>query len=125
MGQVPGPSFIPWSGACNLRDLLDQFQSAPPCGLHKNEAAVAGGFTRTSTSHMEMLLQLGRNTLEFAVEVGANRVDGGDNYDRNASGNQPVFDCSCTRLIFEKRRNSRHVTAPCNCSYGRNVAVRD
>jgi hypothetical protein len=74
---------------------------------------------------MEMLLQLGRNTLELAVEVGANRVDGRDNHDRNASGDQPVFDCSCTGFIFEKRKHARHVTAPCNCSYGRNVPVRD
>jgi hypothetical protein len=52
---------------------------------------------------MEMLLQLGRNTLELAVEVGADRVNGGDNHNRNPSGDQPIFDCSCTGFIFEKR----------------------
>ena len=40
---------------------------------------------------MEMSLKLDRNATEFSVQVGADRIDRGDDHDRNTSGYEPIF----------------------------------
>jgi hypothetical protein len=77
---------------------------------HKEEAAVTGGFSPDPATWM--LFKLGRDATEFRVEAATNRVDGGDDNDRNAGSDQTVFDCGRTRLVFEKRKNSRHDALP-------------
>jgi len=58
----------------------------------------------------ESLLQLGRNARELAVERGADRIDRRNDDDRNASGNQALFNRSRTRLVLEKRKQLGNLT---------------
>src|SRR5262245_3762419 len=39
------------------------------------------------------LLELGRNRIELRIEGAADRIHAGDDHDRDAGGNQPVFNC--------------------------------
>jgi hypothetical protein len=53
--------------------------------VSKKEAAKAAA-SLDPASHMEMLLKLGRNAVEFSVEAGADRIDGSDDHDWNTGG---------------------------------------
>jgi len=57
---------------------------------------------------MSRLLQLGRDAVELGIEAGADRIDGGDDHDRNAGGNQAVFNRGSAGLILQKRKYLRH-----------------
>jgi hypothetical protein len=75
----------------------------------KKEAAISGGSDRTSKP-WSVLLKLGRNAGELAVERGADRIDRGDDHDRNARSNQTVFNGRSAGFILEERKDARHVT---------------
>ena len=79
--------------------------------ISKKKPPIDGGF-KCIRPRVE-LLQLRRDGIELGIEVGADRVDGGDDHDRNAGGDQAVFDGGGPRLIFQKRKNLRHVTGSC------------
>src|SRR5260370_565408 len=51
------------------------------------------------------LLQFGRDELEFGIEGGADTVDGNDDHDRNAGGDQTVFDGGGAGFILHETRN--------------------
>jgi len=53
--------------------------------------------------------------VERGLEVAANRCDGGDDHDRNASGDQAILDRGGTRLVLEKCKYFRHPSTPCCC----------
>jgi hypothetical protein len=55
-----------------------------------------------------MLLELRRDARERGIEFAAQSIDYGDNRNRDASGNQAVFDGGSSRLVFQKRNDSRH-----------------
>ena len=62
-------------------------------GHEKRTAALAGGqSTQTSDVYEGSLLKLGRNTLERAIERGADRIHAGDNHDRDTRGDQAILD---------------------------------
>ena len=63
----------------------------------KKEAAIFGGSILSFTQEAEILLQLGRNARELAVERGADRID----HDRDTGSDQAVFNRSRTRLVLE------------------------
>jgi hypothetical protein len=77
--------------------------------LLKEEAAETAA-SSDPASHIEMLLKLGRNAGELAVERAADRIDCRNNHNGNAGGNKSVFDRGGTGFVFQKRENSRHVT---------------
>jgi hypothetical protein len=52
----------------------------------------------------------GPNSGERGVELGADQLDGGDDHDRNASGDEAVFDRSGTRLVLQKCKHFGHVS---------------
>src|SRR6185312_13346473 len=54
------------------------------------------------------LFQLGRDAAEVGVQLRADRVDDGDDGNRDASSDQTVFDRGRTRLVLEKRNNLGH-----------------
>jgi len=68
------------------------------------KAAVAGGFTSIGQK-CGRLLELGRDAREARVELAANRIDDGDNRDRDAGGDQTIFDGGGFALIFHKCNN--------------------
>jgi hypothetical protein len=76
----------------------------------KKEAAIFGGSILSFTQEAEILLQLGRNARELAVERRADRIDRRDDHDRDTGGDQAVFNCSRTRLVLEKRKQLRYLT---------------
>jgi hypothetical protein len=47
---------------------------------------------------------------ERGIELGADRLDGGDDHDRNAGGDQAVLDRSGTRLVLQKCKRFGHVS---------------
>jgi len=53
----------------------------------------------------ESLLQLGRDAGELAVEGRADRIDGRDDHNGNASGDEAIFNGRRTRLILQKRKH--------------------
>jgi hypothetical protein len=57
-----------------------------------------------------ILLELGRNAGELAVERAADRIDRRNNHNGNARGDEPVLDRGGTGFVFQKRENLRHVT---------------
>jgi len=64
-------------------------------------------------SHKEsVLLELSRNARELGIERCADRIDGCDDHDRNAGGDQTIFNRGRARLVPEKRENLRHVRTP-------------
>ena len=63
-----------------------------------DEAGVTGGFD--CPSHGTVLLQLRRDGGELAVEGGADRIDGSNDHDRNASGDQAVLNRGRSRLVL-------------------------
>jgi hypothetical protein len=58
------------------------------------------------------LLELRGDALEFAVQVGTNRIDSRDNNNRNTGSDQAVFNRGRPRLILQKRNNFRHLSPP-------------
>ena len=50
------------------------------------------------------LLQLRGDGVEFRVKSGADRVDGGDNHNRNAGSDQAVFNRSGASTRFSEKR---------------------
>ena len=72
-----------------------------PETARKKEAAIFGGSILSFTQEAEILLQLGRNARELAVERRADRIDRRDDHDRDTGGDQAVFDRSRTRLVLE------------------------
>jgi hypothetical protein len=55
------------------------------------------------------LLERGADTREGVVERGAHRADGGKNHDRDAAGDQRIFDRGRTRFIPPERKKPGHV----------------
>jgi hypothetical protein len=51
------------------------------------------------------LFQRGRDTLEVRFQGGADTVDGSDDHDRDAGGDQAVFDGSGAGLVLQEARN--------------------
>jgi hypothetical protein len=66
-----------------------------------NEAAICGGYQPEPIRVIwSALLELGRDVIELGVETRADCIDGGDDDDRNTSGNQAVFNRSRARLVL-------------------------
>jgi hypothetical protein len=57
---------------------------------------------------MWTLFKLRRDARERGIELAAQSIDYGDDRDRDASGNQAVFDGGSPRLVFQKRDYFRH-----------------
>jgi hypothetical protein len=64
--------------------------------MFNKEAACEGGFFRSGHTK-SVLLELGRDTGQFGVEGRTNRIDRSDDHDRNAGGDQTVFNCGPLR----------------------------
>ena len=75
------------------------------------EAAHRGGLL-VSVQNYEALLELGRDTRERVVELSAKAIDHGNDSDRDAGGNQAVFNCGSARLILQKRDEFSHDLTP-------------
>jgi hypothetical protein len=58
------------------------------------------------------LLKLGLDARERAVELGAQTIDHGDDRDRNAGGNQTIFDGGSARVVFQETNKLVHHTVP-------------
>lgn len=58
-----------------------------------------------------MLLELRRDALELGIQRATQRIDNCDDRNRNAGGNEPVFDRGRRRLVPEERYKLRHVTS--------------
>ena len=54
------------------------------------------------------LFKLGRDAREVRIERGAYGIDGGNDHNRNASGDQTVFNGRSTRLVLQKCDYSGH-----------------
>ena len=57
-----------------------------------------------STTCVSELLQLRRDAVELGVKSGADRIDGGDDHDRNAGGDQAIFDSGASNSFFRNAR---------------------
>ena len=60
------------------------------------------------TATPNSLFQLLRDVVELGVERAADCIDGGDNHDRNAGGDQSILDGGSTGLVFKKSHDFRH-----------------
>jgi len=75
----------------------------------RREAAISGGFSRTSTAKWRLSLKLGRDVCELGVEGAADGVDSRDDDNRDASRDQSVLDGRSAILISDKCKNLRHM----------------
>jgi hypothetical protein len=49
------------------------------------------------------------NVLELRIERAADRIDACDDHNRNAGGDQAIFDGGSARLVFEERKKGTHL----------------
>ena len=56
------------------------------------------------------LFELLGDVIELGIKRAAYRIDGGNDHDRNAGGNQAVFDNGSTGLIMQKGNDFTHLT---------------
>ncbi len=64
-----------------------------------------------SLFHSVSLLQRGRYSRERRIELRAKALHRRDDGDRNASGDQPVFDCShATFVVYKLPQQGSHVS---------------
>jgi len=56
-----------------------------------------------------VLLELGRDRLELRVQGCTDRIDRRDDHNRNAGGDQTIFDGGSARLVFEERKKGMHL----------------
>jgi hypothetical protein len=59
-----------------------------------------------------VLLELGRNARELGIECRADRIDSRNDHDRNAGGDQTIFNRGRAGFVLEKRENFQHVRTP-------------
>jgi hypothetical protein len=71
----------------------------------KKKPPVAGGFF---TSSLLSLLKLGRDAREIRVELRAQGIDDGDNRNRDAGGDQAVFDGGSAIFVFQESNKLGH-----------------
>jgi hypothetical protein len=91
----------------NLPRVKDEVRaSIPP--VNEKGAAVSGGSGCVQV--MSQLLKLGRDAVELGVEARADRIDRGNDHDRNAGGNQTIFNRGGAGLILQKSKDLRHLT---------------
>ena len=60
----------------------------------------------------EVLFKLGRDARKLVVQRSAKAIDHGDDSDRDAGGNQAVFNSGRARLILQKRGELGHKSTP-------------
>jgi hypothetical protein len=92
----------------------------------KKEAAISGGSILSFTQEAEILLQMGRNARELAVERGADRIDRRNDHDRDTGGDQAVFNRSRTRLVLENANSldiRRTPSSRCSTSCSATIIV--
>ena len=76
------------------------------------KAADKGGLLR-SIIRLQALFQLRRDAAEACIQLGADAVDGSDNHNRDAGGDQAIFDGRRSGLILPKAgKKMRHTIAP-------------
>jgi hypothetical protein len=56
------------------------------------------------------LFELLGNVIELGIKRAADRIDGGNDHNRDAGGDQAVFDSGSTRLIIQKGNDLTHLT---------------
>jgi len=56
------------------------------------------------------LLQLRRDARESGVEGRTERIDGGNDSDRDTGSNEAIFDGGCSRLVIPKCNHLGHLT---------------
>ena len=78
--------------------------------ISKEEAAGQSGFFRSPDHVWSVLPELGRDSIESAIEGRTHCIDAGDNHDRNTSRDQAVFNRGGARLILQKRKGFKHPT---------------
>ena len=69
----------------------------------KKAAGGSGGFFQYSYVWSYALFKLLGDVIELGIERAADRIDGSNDHNRNAGGDQAVFDGGSTRLIIQKR----------------------
>jgi hypothetical protein len=89
------------------------------CAARKRkEAAECGGLLSSQPPNFR-LFQLGGDAAEAGIQLGADAVDGGDDGNRDARGDQAVFNGRRSRLILQKPGEKlRHEIAPSVCAGG-------
>ena len=55
------------------------------------------------------LFQLIGDVLKFRIKRAADRIDACDDHNRNAGGDQTIFDGGSARLVFEERKKGMHL----------------
>jgi hypothetical protein len=56
------------------------------------------------------LFKLLGDVIELGIKRAADRIDGGNDHNRDAGGDQAVFDSGSTRLIIQKGNDLTHLT---------------
>ena len=71
-------------------------------GGQENERAPATGRSPDVTATKRRLLKLGRDAAKARIQLGADAVHDGDDGDRDAGGDQTVFNCRGAGFVTEE-----------------------
>src|SRR5665213_3454052 len=77
----------------------------PPARAKKKPPSPAASFQQA----MERLFELGRDTRERCIELGAEAIDHGNNRNRNAGGNETIFYGRGPRIVLQERTDLTHL----------------
>ena len=66
----------------------------------------------TSAEAVGLSLECGLHASKGGVQIAADALDNRDNRDRDAGGNQAIFNRGCTGVIAEKTQHMAHVASP-------------
>lgn len=92
-------------GSWMLSWIFQSLRRAIIWSLQKKKPPFPAVSTDPAKPHGVRLLKLDRNVVELGVEAGADCIHGSDDHNRNAGGNQAIFNRGRTRLVLDKRKH--------------------
>src|ERR1044071_4397601 len=107
------PSYFQSGGGGRTRTyegIASGFTVRPLCRSGHSPAAAGGRGGFSSTDTCGALFKLLGDVIELGIERAADRIHGSNDHDRNAGGDQTVFDGGSARLIIQKGDDLTHLT---------------
>jgi hypothetical protein len=74
-----------------------------PCHRNSKKAKPPSPAALPESAKIRSLFELGRDARELIVELAAEAIDHGDDRNRNARGNQAIFDRGSPRIVLQER----------------------
>ena len=96
------------AGCDQLKAMLGLFDQTPGVWVAL-AAGWSGGFSQYSHVWSYALFKLLGDVIELGIKRAADRIDACDDHNRNAGGDQAIFDGGSARLVFEERKKGMHL----------------